>query len=86
MNLLNRERALLVLDKRFCWSRSAFDDANDWTDCKNELKHYYVKYYAQTKTHAREKKEHLIKINRVKNMQKLMKMTITMQKKMLMVD
>ena len=56
VNLSNRERALLVLDKRVCWSRSVSDDANDWTDCKNKLMHYHVKHYIQTKAHEREKK------------------------------
>ena len=35
VNLTNRERALLVLEKRMCWSRSVFADVNDWMDCKN---------------------------------------------------
>ena len=35
MNLSNRGGDLLVLDKRVCWSRSVFDDVNDWTDYKN---------------------------------------------------
>ena len=55
MNLLDKERALLVLEKRVCWSRSAFDNAHDWTDFQNELKHYHVKHCVQTKAHERDK-------------------------------
>ena len=56
MKFLNRERALLVLDKSVCFSRSVFDDATEWTYCQNELNHYYAKCYVQTKAHEREKK------------------------------
>ena len=45
MNLSNMERALLVLDKRFCWSRSVFDDVNYWIDFKGVLKYCHAKYY-----------------------------------------
>ena len=56
MDVSNRERALLVLHKRFCWGRSVFDEFNDWTDFKGEFMHYYEKHYAQTKARDREKK------------------------------
>ena len=55
MNLSNRERALLVADKRVCWSRSVFDDVNDWVDCKGELMCYNAKHCVKTKAHEREK-------------------------------
>ena len=48
MNLSNRERALLVFDDSF-FGRSVFNNVNDWTDCKGELKYYYVKFYVQLK-------------------------------------
>ena len=51
----NRERALSVLGKIFCWSISVFDDFNDWIYCKVELKHYHEKFYVQTKECEREK-------------------------------
>ena len=81
MNLSNRERALLVLDQWVCWSRSESENANEWTDCQNELMCYHIKYYVQTKSHEKEKK-----INRAKNMQKLMTKMIPTQKQMLMED
>ena len=43
MNLSDRERATLVLDKRVCWSRSLFDNVMQWNECKTELKHYCIK-------------------------------------------
>ena len=55
MNLQSREIALLVLDKRFCYSKSLFNDANDWTDCLNELGYYCVDYYVRMKACEREK-------------------------------
>ena len=38
INLLDRERAMLVLDKSFFWSRSSFENVIQWNECKNELK------------------------------------------------
>ena len=55
MNLSNRERALLVLDKRVCWSISFFDDFNDWICYKGEFKQYSVKCHVETKAREREK-------------------------------
>ena len=55
MNLSDRERAMLVLDKRFCWSRSSFDNVLEWNECQNELKHYCIDYYDQKKVHEKEK-------------------------------
>ena len=46
---------MLVLDKRVSWSRSAFENIQEWNDCKNELKHYCIKCYVQTKAHERDK-------------------------------
>ena len=55
MNLLNREIALLALNKRVCWSRSIFTNVDDWIDFKGELKNYHVKFYTQVKAREREK-------------------------------
>ena len=54
-NSLGRERALLLLDKRACLSRSDFDDNQEWSDCQNELKCYFLKHNAQEKVRVREK-------------------------------
>ena len=55
MNLINRERALIFLDKRVCCSKSVFKNVNDWKDCLNELGYYHVYYCTQTKACEREK-------------------------------
>ena len=75
VNLQSREIALLVLDKRFCYSKSLFNDANDWTDCLNELGYYCVDYYVRMKACEREKEIESIQMKRMK-LQKLMKMLI----------
>ena len=54
MNLTNRDRVSLVLDKSVCCSESEFNYVNDWTDCLNELCHYFVDHYVQTKVHERD--------------------------------
>ena len=38
MKLINRENAMLVLDKKICWSKSVFNDVTKWNGCKSELK------------------------------------------------
>ena len=38
MNLVCRERAMLVLCERICWSGSVFEDVVQWSKCKAELK------------------------------------------------
>ena len=56
MKVTDREKAMLVLDKRICWIRSAFDDIAQWNECKRELKCYHIKYYVQTKSYERDNK------------------------------
>lgn len=55
MNLTNRKRSLLVLDKWVCCCESVFNDVNDQADCFNELGYYYLDYCAQTKSCEGEK-------------------------------
>ena len=54
MKLSNREKAALVLDKRTCMQSSIVPDKESWIDAKNELEHFYVKFYQQRKRHDRE--------------------------------
>ena len=46
---------MLVLDKRLWWTRSVFDDVNDWIDCKGQSKNYCVELCIQSKVREREK-------------------------------
>ena len=55
INSSSIEISLLVLDKGICWSRSPFNDVNDWIDCKGKLKHYHEKFCAQSKARDRKK-------------------------------
>ena len=55
MNLLDRERAMLVIDKRVCWSRCSFYNVMQCNECKTELKRYCIKYHVQTKACDRDK-------------------------------
>lgn len=67
MKLIDRDRDTLVLDKRTCWSRSAFDEVAQWNECKTELKDYCIKHHAQKK-HARgTMNAKLMKMSRVQN-------------------
>ena len=67
MNLLGRERAMLILDKRICWGRGAFNNVMQWSECKTELKCYCIKCYFQTKVHERDKNIKLTTMSRVQN-------------------
>ena len=51
MNLIDREKAMLTLDKRTCWSTIIFNDVDEWKYCKLELKYFYVKHYVETKSY-----------------------------------
>ena len=53
MKLTDRGKAMLVLGKRICWSKSAFNDVATWNDCKSELKLHCANYYVQTKSYER---------------------------------
>ena len=44
---------MLILDKKICWSASAFDDADERKDCKSELKLFCMKCCVETKFHER---------------------------------
>ena len=54
MKLTDREKAMLVLDKRICWNRSEFDDVVQLSECERELKCCCIKHYIQTKSYERE--------------------------------
>ena len=86
MNLTDKERAMLILDKNICWSRSAFDDVIQWNECKTELKCYHIKYYVQKKLMRGAMNVKLTTMKRFQNTPKLMKMMIQTKKHMLMVD
>ena len=49
MNLSDRGRDLLVLDKRVCWSRILSENSNKWINCQNELKQHCSKFHVQKK-------------------------------------
>ena len=54
MSLSNRERSLLVLDKRV-FGVEVFISIDDWIDCKDELKHHHAKFYDQAKARKNKK-------------------------------
>ena len=53
MNLRDREKYMMILDKMTCWSTSVFNDADEWKDCKVESKHFHVKHYVENKSYER---------------------------------
>ena len=53
MKLTDREKAMLVLDKKICWITSVFNNVAEWKDCTSELKLFYVKHYVETKSYER---------------------------------
>ena len=53
MKLPDREKDMLILDKRICWRTIAFNDTDEWKDCKAELKTFYLKCYVENKSYER---------------------------------
>ena len=50
MKLTDREKTVLVLEKKICWSKSAFDGVAKWKCCESELKIHCTNYFSQTKS------------------------------------
>ena len=53
MKLIDREKAMLILDKRICWSASVFNGVDEWKDCKSELKLFCIKCCVETNSYER---------------------------------
>ena len=53
MKLIDKEKAILILDKRICWSTSEFDDVGEWKHCKAELKLFCTRCYVKIKSYER---------------------------------
>ena len=54
MSLSDREKVVLMIDKRTCCSRSVFRSVKDWNDDKDRLKLFNANYFEQCEVQKRE--------------------------------
>ena len=60
MKLKDREKAMLVLDPRICWSKKVLNDVARRKHCNSELKTHHIECCVQTKSDERCKSDNKI--------------------------
>ena len=53
LKLTQREKAVMVLDKRTCLDKQILDNADEWHDAIRALRDFYVEFYVQGKKYDR---------------------------------